>query len=112
MSNKAKEVIHEVTGVLYGYAVRCPACTELNLGSIHVFALKMCNGAPGWVFSGTLESPTFQPSMRATATEGDTGTVHVCHSFVREGKIQYLNDCTHRMAGTTVDLPDFEELTE
>jgi hypothetical protein len=27
-----------------------------------------------------------------------------CHSFVRNGKIQYLNDCTHELAGKTVDM--------
>lgn len=31
----------------------------------------------------------------------------VCHSFVRDGQIQYLGDCTHEYAGKTVDLPDF-----
>ena len=24
-----------------------------------------------------------------------------CHSFVKNGTIQYLNDCTHELAGTT-----------
>lgn len=32
---------------------------------------------------------------------------HICHSFVRDGQIQYLGDCTHEYAGKTVDLPDF-----
>lgn len=30
----------------------------------------------------------------------------VCHSFVRDGRIQFLADCTHAMAGQTVDLPE------
>lgn len=30
----------------------------------------------------------------------------VCHSFVRNGKIEYLNDCTHELAGQTVELLD------
>ncbi len=34
-----------------------------------------------------------------------------CHSFVKDGKIQYLKDCWHKLAGQTVDLPDFEEET-
>ena len=29
-----------------------------------------------------------------------------CHSFVRNGKIQYLNDCTHALAGKTVDMEE------
>lgn len=31
-----------------------------------------------------------------------------CHSFVRNGKIQYLGDCTHLMANKTVEIPEFE----
>ena len=33
----------------------------------------------------------------------------VCHSFVTNGRIQYLGDCTHKLAGQTVDLPDWED---
>lgn len=28
-----------------------------------------------------------------------------CHSFVRDGKIEFLSDSTHKLAGQTVDLP-------
>jgi hypothetical protein len=31
-----------------------------------------------------------------------------CHSFVREGKIEFLNDCTHEHAGQTLDLLDVD----
>jgi hypothetical protein len=30
----------------------------------------------------------------------------MCHSFVVDGRIEYLSDCTHEMAGMTVDLLD------
>lgn len=30
----------------------------------------------------------------------------VCHSYVTNGRIQYLGDCTHELAGQTVDLPE------
>ena len=29
-----------------------------------------------------------------------------CHSFVTDGRIQFLADCTHPLAGQTVDLPE------
>lgn len=32
---------------------------------------------------------------------------HICHSFVRDGLIQYLPDCTHHLAGQTVPLEPF-----
>jgi len=30
-----------------------------------------------------------------------------CHIFVKNGQIQYLNDCTHELAGQTVDMVKF-----
>jgi hypothetical protein len=36
----------------------------------------------------------------------------VCHSFVRNGKIEYLSDCTHNLAGKTVDIPKFNVACE
>ena len=30
----------------------------------------------------------------------------VCHLFLRAGRIQFLHDCRHALAGQTVDLPD------
>lgn len=36
-------------------------------------------------------------------------TKNVCHSFIKDGKIQFLGDCTHALANQTVDLPDWEQ---
>jgi len=33
-------------------------------------------------------------------------TERICHSFITDGKIQFLSDCTHHLAGQTVDLND------
>jgi len=93
-------------GKVTGYLVQCPACAADGSGaSCHEFVVGW------WTFSGDLERPTFSPSMLATAVYGAHGPgrrEHRCHSFVRDGKIQYLSDCTHAMAGQTVDLPDFD----
>jgi hypothetical protein len=32
-------------------------------------------------------------------------TLEVCHSFVSEGVIQFLDDCTHSLVGQSVELP-------
>jgi hypothetical protein len=32
----------------------------------------------------------------------------VCHSFVTDGKIQFLSDCTHSLANTTVEIPPWD----
>jgi hypothetical protein len=33
----------------------------------------------------------------------------VCHSFVRDGQMQFLCDCTHALRGMTVTLEDFDK---
>lgn len=75
-----------------------------------------------WTFNGNLEKPTLSPSVlvrsghfaphhkqgsKCWCDRPDSGfSCQVCHSFVRDGKIQYLNDCSHELAGQTVDLPE------
>lgn len=94
---------------------------------------KVHHGAgsgPRWGWNGDAERPTFTPSVLVTWTEPaalrgpDRGLLQrqvaqrradpsfvipqrdmVCHTFVREGRIEYLGDCTHALAGQTVDLP-------
>lgn len=47
-----------------------------------------------------------------TAPENITDTPQ-CHSFVTDGRIQFLGDSTHVLAGQTVELPEWiDELDE
>lgn len=32
----------------------------------------------------------------------------VCHSYVRDGKIEFLADCTHKLKNQTVEIPEWE----
>lgn len=52
-----------------------------------------------WDFNGDYDKPTFNPSILVTIPN-----VGICHSFIKEGKIQYLSDCYHELAGQTVNL--------
>lgn len=61
----------------------------------------------GWEFDGNVERPTFAPSVLTTMPDGNGE--YVCHSFVRDGKIQFLGDCTHELKGQTVDLPELPD---
>ncbi len=89
----------------------CPGC-----GSLHQVAVDapFDNGAR-WGFNGSLDRPTFTPSVLVTYTANpDAGpgfeewrTERRCHSFVTDGQIQFLSDCTHHLAGLTVDLPEY-----
>lgn len=61
---------------------------------------------PSWEFNRDLDRPTITPSINAWREYGQNREVHRCHSYVRDGRIQFLGDCTHALAGQTVDLPE------
>ena len=90
-------IIYTITNEPGCYMIFCPGC---KCG--HKFDSR-------WAFNGNMEKPTFVGSMlvKWTADRSDGPIDHVCHSFVREGKIQFLSDCTHHLVNQTVDLPDF-----
>lgn len=72
---------------------------------------------PRWGWNRNAEKPTFTPSIlvrypanpNASEEFKEWRTARVCHSFVTDGRIQFLGDCTHSLAGQTVDLPDWDE---
>ena len=70
----------------------CPACNEYHTVN------------DSWRFNGNFEKPTFSPSISVT-----WGNDKLCHSFIVDGKIRYLKDCTHEFAGKTIDMEDIEE---
>ncbi len=80
-------------------------------------------GKVKWQFSGDTENPTFSPSLLVNSDlkavdireyvdpvdkEIKQHISHRCHSFIRNGQWQYLKDCTHELAGKTVDMVDVE----
>jgi len=67
---------------------------------------------PMWHFNGNLERPTLSPSLALSYDYGEDHREYVCHSFVTDGRIQYLGDCTHPLAGQTVDLPEIPDAVE
>lgn len=91
---------------IIGYFFDCPA-TECPGHAVHVRPYQNELGA-SWEFNGSLEKPTFSPSL-LSRYDLTTGGVKICHSFVRDGKIQFLSDCTHELAGQTVEMLDMED---
>lgn len=75
------------------YFFWCPGCSEQ-----HHYNCDCKNGRPNWEYSGDHNSPTFHPSVRYLPPHSQ------CHFFVINGRIQYLNDCDHKLAGQTVDM--------
>lgn len=82
----------------HGWMIRCPNpdCYA------HEFDSR-------WTFNGDLLRPTFRASMLARWTQGEEKKPMVCHSYVTDGKIEFLSDCTHELAGKTVELPYWED---
>lgn len=105
-------------------AFDCPGC-----GEVHVLPVAPAadgHPRPIWGYNGDPVRPTFTPSVLTRSghhMDGDkkecwcnykarTGrkspfTCGICHSFVTDGQIQFLDDCTHALAGQTVPLPDW-----
>ena len=95
----------------------CPGCDEGH----HVNSR--------WKFNGNADAPTFSPSILVRnghfhpehkngdpcwctynaehPNEPASFKCQCCHSFVTDGQIQFLGDCSHALAGKTVPLPEF-----
>lgn len=99
----------------------CPGCNESH-------AIQHGDSAgPRWRWNGDANRPTFEPSILVTSghyvsrfkpgdhcwctynaehpDDPDPFQCQRCHSFVRDGRIQFLSDCSHALKDQTVDLP-------
>jgi len=103
---------------------KCPGCRLYH-------NLPVQGVGTTWEFNGDVKKPTLSPSILARggccyeadwheqerrrhpgAEQCDKGLpdesgismCHVCHSFVRDGQIEFLSDCTHSLAGMTIQL--------
>lgn len=90
---------------------KCPGCDMDH----HVYYGS--GPGPRWTWNGSADKPTFSPSVlthfnqwnpRGVPREQQTLQECVCHIFVTDGQIQFLGDCTHKLAGRTVELPDMD----
>lgn len=81
----------------------CPGCGEDHTVSV--------TPGIGWGWNKSMDKPTFTPSVKAWrlgCKKGPNVEVeippYVCHSFVEDGRIRFLDDCTHAAKNTTLDL--------
>jgi hypothetical protein len=93
--------------VVYAVMFDCPGCQLTHL--LHVRGAMVGFSGPSWEYNGNADRPTLQPSILASWT-AQHNAPRVCHSFVTDGRIQFLDDCTHHLKGQTVDLPEIEEI--
>lgn len=75
----------------------CPGCKRSH-------AVRV-SGDGAWGFNWNDDKPTFTPSVLVTQPPSS----YRCHSFVRDGKIQFLGDCSHELKGQTIELPEWDE---
>lgn len=115
--SRVSRLLRSVEG---GFSFWCPGCDVA-----HVVWTGDGPG-PRWDYNGNPEAPTFSPSIKLTGhtwtppvtTENmdewrrapwkQTQVEKICHSLVRDGRIEFCSDSTHALVGQTVDLPDFE----
>jgi len=57
-----------------------------------------------WLWNKSLIAPTFMPSLLFDKDD----PAKRCHSFVKDGKIQFMTDSGHALKGQTVDIPDWD----
>jgi len=117
-------------GKTTGWMVFCPACKSGHLFNTVPGDNSVGGKKPVWTFvNNDPERPTFRASYLVKSghhakghKKGDSCwctfekehgkkapfECRICHSFVTDGKIKFLKDCTHSLAGQEVDLPDWE----
>ena len=87
----------------------CPGCEEHH----QIDTAK-------WEFNGSFDKPTFTPSYLTWLDPNPNANEKRkpewekfrlgfrCHSYITDGFIEYLGDCTHKLAGQKVELPELE----
>lgn len=84
----------------------CPGCISSNSRSsgLHILPINTNLREPAWTWDGDLIRPTLSPSILTRGS--NRGTPTICHSFLKAGFFEFLSDCTHSLAGQTVEIPD------
>lgn len=118
-------------GDFYGLRFDCPGCGRMHLLPTDETPAHVTK-ADRWKFNGDYRRPVLSPSVLnrqemheppVTAENLEewkrnpwpqAKVMRVCHSFIgcngaQPGQITFLSDCTHALAGQTVDLPEIEE---
>jgi len=108
-----EHVLHHVENQPELLIFECPGCECCH--GVNVLPIP---GKPCWGWNGDMDKPTFSPSIRVGGTVPITDEQAqrilsgekiepvplICHSFVKDGNIEFLGDCTHKLAGKTVQL--------
>jgi len=83
----------------HGIGFWCPGCNNAHCMTVKQWTPN------GWEWNGDWKKATFSPSIGVSHSANGG---FECHSFVRDGQIQFLADCQHALAGKTVPVPVHE----
>ena len=94
------------------YSFKCPGC-----GTVHTFRVGERAGSKGWTIEGDELKPTVRPSLLTTWKHNHSQELEpladqakrICHIFITDGVVEFLNDCTHSNAGKKIPLPIYED---
>ena len=78
----------------YQFHILCPGC-----GQEHAFNND-------WEFNNDFEKPTIRPSLLIRGWLNKDIPNGVCHSYITNGMIEFLGDCSHNLKGQMVPLLD------
>jgi len=77
----------------------CPGC-----GCEHgVWTTRLNKNKAMWIFDDNMDNPSIEPSITIKK-----GNQTLCHLYIKNGKIEYLADCRHKLAGKTVEMEDID----
>lgn len=80
----------------------CSGCDEPH--GIPIF------GPQKWTWNGSLNLPTITPSIKLLPHKSSPPFKNqvCCHSIITDGKIYFCPDSGHKLAGQTVEIPEWE----
>ena len=79
----------------------CPGCRCDHLFHTGGDVKSHCQ----WAWNGSVDKPTFTPSLLVFGSD----PTKRCHSFVADGRIQFLGDSHHALKGQTMEIPEYED---
>jgi hypothetical protein len=94
---------------LKGYLeIKCRACGHHLIPTYH-------GPGRGWTFNDDFDKPTITPSVNESYNDPGHPSYNPeakssrCHYVITDGRITYCGDCTHNLAGQTVELEEFTQ---
>lgn len=96
------EILNTSEGEPASWMFYCVGCK-----SYHVVPMNR-----GWTFNGDMENPTFTPSLLTKWDFKNGKPTRICHIIITNGKLRYCGDCSHPLAGQTLQMLDMEDVPE